>query len=160
MKTLILYSTTYGYAEEIAIALAERYSEATIQNIQMNKKVDLSAYDHVVLGGSVYVGKIHKDLVAFAVSHEAELLNKKLGLFICCLFGDKYMEEMHANFSDALIDHAYATENFGGKLQTEKMSFVHKMIMKVVAKSERGKAPVKAYPERVDAFVAKCKNQV
>ena len=153
MKTLILYSTTYGYAEEIANALANQYGEAVVQNIQKNKTVDLSAYDHVVLGGSVYMGKIHKDLSTFALDHENELLNKKLGLFICCLFGDKFIEEMQANFPAKLIEHAYVTENFGGKLQVEKMSFLHKTIMKMVAKSSQGKGPIEAYPQRIEHFV-------
>lgn len=153
MKTLILYSTTYGYAEEIAKSIASRYPDATLQNIQKNKNVDLNPYDHVILGGSIYIGKVHKDLAAFAATHESELLTKKLGLYICCLFGDKYMEEMKANFPLSLIEHAYATENFGGKLQNDKMSFMHKMIMTMVAKSEQGKEPIAAYPERVDAFV-------
>lgn len=159
MKTLILYSTTYGYTEEIAMALAKHYTDATTQNIKKNTKVDLSKYDHVILGGSVYMGRVNKKLTDFAKMHEAELLQKKLGLFICCLVDDKYMEEMSANFSAALIDHAYVKENFGGKLQTEKMSFMHKMIMKMVAKSEQGKEPVKAYPERVDAFAKLMENQ-
>jgi len=153
MKTLILYSTTYCYAEEIAKLIANRIPETTLQNIQKNKTVDLTPYDHVILGGAIYIGKVHKDLVAFAAAHESELLTKKLGLFICCLFGDKYMEEMKANFPLSLIKHAYTSENFGGKLQTDKMSFMHKMIMKMVAKSEQGKEPVVAYPKRVDAFV-------
>jgi menaquinone-dependent protoporphyrinogen oxidase len=153
MKTMILYSTTYGYAEEIAKSIASHYPEATLQNIQKNKIVDLTLYDHVILGGSVYMGKVHKKLAAFAAMHEGELLTKKLGLYLCCIIGDKYMDEMKANFPLSLIEHAYATENFGGKLQTDKMNFMHKMIMKMVAKSEQGKEPVVAYPERVEHFV-------
>ncbi|MGB7595383.1 MAG: flavodoxin domain-containing protein, partial [Erysipelotrichaceae bacterium] len=118
MKTLILYSTTYGYAEEIAKLIANRIPETTLQNIQKNKNVDLTLYDHVILGGSIYIGKVHKDLASFAAAHESELLTKKLGLYICCLFGDKYMEELKANFPLSLIEHAYASENFGGKLQS------------------------------------------
>jgi menaquinone-dependent protoporphyrinogen oxidase len=156
MKTLILYSTTYGYAEEIAQSIASYYPEATLQNIQKNKNVDLANVDHVILGGSVYMGKVHKNLTVFAAMHEGELLTKKLGLYLCCLFGDKYMEEMKTNFPLSLIEHAYATENFGGKLQTDKMNFMHKMIMKMVAKSEQGKEPVAAYPERVEHFVKQC----
>ncbi len=157
MKTLILYSTTYGYAEEIAKSLASHFDHCDIQNIQKRANIDLSTFDHIILGGSIYVGKVHKDLSTFAQEHESELLTKKLGLFLCCLFGDKYMEEMQANFPATLIEHAYATENFGGKLQTEKMSFVHKMIMKMVAKSEQGKNPIVAFPERVEGFVNRSK---
>jgi menaquinone-dependent protoporphyrinogen oxidase len=153
MKTLILYTTTYGYSEEIAKSIASHYPDATLQNIQKDRNVDLSKVDHVILGGSVYMGKIHKSLSSFALAHESELLKKKLGLYVCCLYGDKYMEEMKTNFPSTLIEHAYATENFGGKLQTEKMSFLHKMIMKMVAKSEQGMGVVLAYPERVEEFV-------
>jgi len=72
MKTLILYSTTYGYAEEIAKLIANRIPETTLQNIQKNKNVDLTPYDHVILGGSIYIGKIYKVLAAFAAEHEAD----------------------------------------------------------------------------------------
>jgi menaquinone-dependent protoporphyrinogen oxidase len=153
MKTLILYSTTYGYAEEIAQSIASHYPDAVVQNIQKNNKVDLSLYDHVILGGSVYMGKVHKELTQFATKYERELLEKKLGLYLCCLFEDKYMEEMQANFSAKLIGHAYTAMNFGGKLQTDKMNFLHKTIMKMVSKSKEGQGPVNAYPERVEEFV-------
>jgi menaquinone-dependent protoporphyrinogen oxidase len=153
MKTLVLYSTTYGYAEEIAQSIAAYYPAAVVQNIQKNNKVILSQFDHVILGGSVYMGKIHKDMTQFAAKYENELLEKKLGLFLCCLFEDKYMEEMQANFSAKLIDHAYTAMNFGGKLQTAKMNFLHKTIMKMVSKSKEGQGPVNAYPERVEEFV-------
>ena len=72
MKTLILYTTTYGYTQEIVDEMKKRIPDATAINLQKTTEVNLEAYDSVILGGAIYVGKVHKNLIEFAKTHELQ----------------------------------------------------------------------------------------
>jgi len=154
MKTLIIYSTSYGYTSEVVARMARQLLEVTAINIVEDKTVDLDAYDQVILGGSIYVGRVHKDLAAFIKNNQEKLLNKPLKLFLCCAFEAKFQEDLALNFSPELLAHAQKVENFGGRITMDKLSFGHKIMAKMVAKTPEGKQPVNAYPERVEAFLA------
>lgn len=153
MRTLILYTTTYGYTQEIVDEMKKRIPDATAINLQKTTEVNLETYDSVILGGAIYVGKVHKNLIEFAKTHENALLKKELRLFLCCAFEANFNEEIITNFPARLIEHASSIENFGGKLQVEKMNFAHKMMVKMISKTPEGSKPILTHPERIETFL-------
>lgn len=155
MKTLIIYATTYGFTEKCMNMLKEKLAgEVDIINIKKQKISDISGYERVIIGGSIYMAQIQKEIKAFLNKSVNELLNKEIGLFLCCGFADHF--EMHLNFvfPALLIEKAKAKECFGGEIVMEKLSFLHKLITKAVSKAGNKDTGLTALPlfDNIDVF--------
>ncbi|NLY38245.1 MAG: hypothetical protein GX044_02975 [Firmicutes bacterium] len=65
METLIAYSTRYGCVEKCAKMLAEKLDgKVTLVNL-LKMRVDPAPYERVIVGGSIYIGKIQKEVRDF-----------------------------------------------------------------------------------------------
>lgn len=138
MKVLIAYASKYGCTEKCARMLKQKiHEEAELYNLKVGKTVDLKEYDKVIIGGSVYMGKIQKEVTEFCTKHINELKQKKIGLFICGMRdGDFAKEEINANFPKELLDRA-ASEFFGGEYVFGKMNMMERFIVKKIAKTDK-----------------------
>jgi menaquinone-dependent protoporphyrinogen oxidase len=137
-KTLIAFAGKHGCAEECAGTLAEKIGgDTVVWNLKEKKQLDLGAFDKIVIGGSIYAGRIMKEAKEFARKNEAVLEGKTLGLFICgTAEGDTAKQQLEGSFPPSLCETALAKESFGGKLIMSKMNFLEKKIIKAVAKVE------------------------
>lgn len=155
MKTLIVYGSKYGFTRECAEKLSSCIGEqAAIKSVKDVKPRDLLAYDGIVLGSPVYMGRLDKFIVQFSRAYKTELLNRKLGFFICCGTPDE-QAHYYRNCIDAnLLEHASIQTGFGGELREDKMSFMHRLITKMVKKeTEKKNLPKPSYREgSIEAF--------
>ncbi len=152
MKTIIIYASTYGYAEKCAKRLAGEMGGSTeAADAGKNAPESLDSYEAVILGGSIYMGQIQKKLKEYMEAHKAELLTKKLGLFICSGLPEDLEQEFSANFPKELLDAAVAKEYFGGVLDKSKMGLGHRMITKMMESviKKEGKEGPKEMPENI-----------
>ena len=82
MKSIIIFSTKYGCAEKTAKMLQSKMKgDVRMVNIVKDKVPALDEFDAVILGGSIYMGRIQKELTAFISGNLPALLKKKVGLF-------------------------------------------------------------------------------
>ncbi|GAA0737294.1 flavodoxin domain-containing protein [Clostridium oceanicum] len=138
MKSIIIYSTKYGSAEKASELLKENMvGEVELVNIMKQTVPDIKGYDNVILGGSVYIGKIQKKLTNYINENIDELLKKRIALFICSGSLDKkiiqkYIKEL---FNPKLYNKAICTDTFGYEICFEKMNFIEKFMMKKMKKS-------------------------
>jgi menaquinone-dependent protoporphyrinogen oxidase len=135
MKGIIIYATKYGCTEKAVKLLQSKISEEIkIVNVEKEKAPDLSLYDTVILGGPIYVGKMHSVLSNYMQQNREVLKRKRLALFICAGEEDPaIMEKQLASaFPKELYKHAIIREVFGGELHLDKMSFITKLILRVV----------------------------
>ena len=73
-KTLIAYATKHGSTEECARSLAGKMnSESDLLNLKEKKHVDLNAYDKIIIGGSIYAGRIQIEVSEFCSKNLTEL---------------------------------------------------------------------------------------
>lgn len=153
MSTLIVYATKYGCTEKCAKALAEKISGSVeLRNVKAVKAADLSKYEKIIIGGSIRVGKIQKEISDFCGTNLHLLKEKKIGLFICCMRDGEIAEtELNSSFPQALLNHAQAKEYFGGEFIFKKMNFLDRLIVKKVAKVETDVSNILA--ENIDRFV-------
>lgn len=137
-KVLIAYASKHGCTEECAKTLAGKMNtEVDLCNLKEKKQIDLTTYDKVILGGSIYAGRIQKEVKDFCSKNESVLKGKKLGLYICGMSqGDDAKKQLMSAFPQGLLDAALVKENFGGKMEISKMNFMEKKIIKMVAKVE------------------------
>lgn len=149
MKTLIIYASTYGYTEEMVKKMvSESDTNVEALNIVSNCDVELAKYDAVILGSSIYVGQIHKELKNFIQKNMNELLVKKLGIFLVCGFEAQFDTHIKNNFSEVLTQHATSIVYLGGKIQKDRLKFGHKLMVNMIEKTPEGMKPIPMYPNR------------
>ncbi len=134
MKTLVTYATNHGATAAAAETLGQAIGgDVTVLDIKDDPKHDISAYDTVLLGGSIHAGNIQRRVRKFCESNKTALLGKRLGLFVSCMYeGDKARQQFDAAYPSSLRTHASAEGFFGGILNWEKMNFIERTIVKKV----------------------------
>ncbi len=150
MRIWIGYGSKYGYTRKMVEQLADALeAEVTLQDLKQKDKGSWQHADALILGGSVYAGRLRKEVRSFAAQNKAELLSKPLGLFLC---GMQDKEESEAafrtNFDAELLSAAKVKAFLGGAFQIEKMNVLEKTIIKKVAKGEI--VMEKDYPEELE----------
>jgi menaquinone-dependent protoporphyrinogen oxidase len=153
MKSIIIYSTKYGAAEKAAKILKSKLQgEVELRNIMKESIPVLDEYDNVVLGGSIYVGKIQKKLTEYMEKNLQVLLNKRVGLFLCSgeTNGGQAVKQMEGAFPAELYKKAICKDNFGSEIYYEKMNFFEKFIMKKVKGVNKSYSELKE--ETIDNF--------
>ena len=156
MKNVIIYATKYGSVANAARLLAgELQSETDIVRLGHDDLPTLDEYDSVVVGGSIYIGNIQKEVKKFCLDFEAELLEKKLGLFICAREKneEKHRDIIRKNFPSELIDHSTATGWFGLEVHLEKASFMDRTAIRLIMHVKESFSDLKK--ENIAEFAAK-----
>jgi menaquinone-dependent protoporphyrinogen oxidase len=138
MKTLIVYASKYGTTRKCAEKLAKQLqNQVDLWDLKTGMPIDLSEYYRIVIGGPIYAGKIRKRVRDFVSQHQAYLLQKELGLFICCLDESEVANQQYNSaYPEELRKHAKASGLFGGEVIMEQMNFLERSIMKMIAKDK------------------------
>lgn len=132
---MIIYTTKHGSVGRAANILKSKIEgQVTLVNIMQEKAPSIEEYDYIILGGSIYAGKIQRKLSKFIASHLPLLLSKKVGLFICA--AEQRVEEKEKELINAfpieLSQHALCKEIFGYEIHYEDMNFLEKKIISSV----------------------------
>lgn len=135
MQTCIIYATKHGATKQAVLQLEEKLS-GDIQLIDLKKDAvdQLEDTDNVIIGGSIYMGNIQKDVKQFIENNATLLLTKKIGLFICAGQEDPKVvhDQLHNAFPESLLDHATCKTSFGYIYDFSKLNMVERMIVKKV----------------------------
>lgn len=154
MNTMIIYSSRYGCTADCANYLKEGLSGTAalidIENTD-SKNIEMTGYDTVILGSSIYVGAVSKKLRIFCKENETTLNKKRVGIFLCCAFSEQATEYISKNFPPSLVEHAAAIQTFGSDARTEKMRVIDKLIMKAATKGRE--EVLKISYESMDSFI-------
>lgn len=114
MKTLIIYGSRKGCTKECAEVLGAKGENVTVLDVNKAAYSNCDAYDTVIMGSSIWAGKIHRKMIRFIENNREKLLNKNIGLFICS--GELADDHFSVNFPGDILAHAKARQFFGGKL--------------------------------------------
>ncbi|KTD86516.1 flavodoxin domain-containing protein [Paenibacillus etheri] len=134
MKTIIIYTSKYGCTEKAAYLLKNQLGDETeVVNLMLAKEPTLERYDTVILGGSIYYGKIQKQMTAFTSKYINELDKKRVGLFICAgAKGEEATQELKSSFPEKLYNQSITKEVFGDEIYEEKMTVLDRLVLRVV----------------------------
>lgn len=135
MRTLIVYCSSHGTTEKAAGLVAE-YLEGEVLSVDLKRdKIDfeLKDYDTVIIGGSIHAGSIQRRIKQFIAKHQDELLEKELGLFLCCMReGELAIQQFNQAFPQDLRKNSAAMALFGGEFLVSKMNFFERQVVKKV----------------------------
>ena len=96
MRVLIAYRSRYGATQSCAQFLADRVSaETVLHDLRLPGRPSPADFDVILVGGSIYGGKIQREIGSFCDQERERLLSKKVGLFICSFYdGERGMAEL------------------------------------------------------------------
>ncbi|MCX7921893.1 MAG: flavodoxin domain-containing protein [Clostridia bacterium] len=135
MNTLIIFASKHGTTEKCASILSKKLTgKVDLHNLKAGAAPDLTKYDKVIIGGSIYAGRIQKEVSTFCSQNLSLLKDKKLGLFICCMFPNNAETQLNGAFPQELLNSTAAKENFGGEMKFSDMNFGEKFLTKMVSK--------------------------
>lgn len=127
--TAIVYMSKHGTTRKVALLMKELLKEekVTLINLEEEEPVDLSGCDRFIIGGSVHMGKIQKEIQAFCLKNMPILKAKPLGLFLCCMYeGVEAEEQFNFAFPDELRAAAKSKALMGYELYFDRMNFIDK----------------------------------
>jgi len=139
MKTLIAYSTTLGCTEQCASKLKEDLGDdVEMVRISLRRRYKLQDYTSIIIGGSIHEGMIQRSVFKFCENYLEILLQKPVGLFVCCMDPDADEKELiDRAFPDKLVKHALASGFFGGELNIKKMNLLQKIMTRKAARLQK-----------------------
>lgn len=137
MKTLVAYATKHGASEKCAKLLAEKLEgEVDVVNLK-GSSINISQYEKVVVGGSVYAGMIRKEVKQFLAANLEVIKNKKFGMFVCGMSDGEQMDKVISMaYPQELRDKATAVSSFGTQMLMKDLGFFERFIVKKIAKTD------------------------
>ncbi|WP_209123782.1 flavodoxin domain-containing protein [Alkalihalobacillus sp. BA299] len=135
MKYLIVFSSLHGTTEKAAhhiceyfkndVELVDLYNEAPLRELEI--------YDVIIIGVSIHLSSIQRQVKQFLKTNLDILLTKKVGLFLCCMNeGELAKEQFNKAFPSELREHSIANGLFGGELLFSQMNFLEQQIIQKV----------------------------
>jgi menaquinone-dependent protoporphyrinogen oxidase len=131
MTVLVTYGTKHGSTREVAEAIA-----ATLRNAGSDVALepagavrDVTPYDAVVLGGSLYAGRWHPDARHLLSRHREELARRPVAVFALGpkTLADDEVAQSRLQLTKALSDvpevRPAATAVFGGVVDPKRLHF-------------------------------------
>lgn len=135
MKILIAYAGKTGTTQKCAELLAQSLPEAVVINLEKEEPEPLDQYDGIVIGGSIRMGRLNRQVGKFIDSHYEELMLMRIAFFICCGMPQASSKYFSENFSAAMLNHAVEYQCFGGELALEKVHGWERMVVKMALKA-------------------------
>ncbi len=136
MKVLIIYATRGGVSRRCAEMLYEKLAdstEVTLCNINDGAPAP-DGFDTVILGGSIRMSRLNKQLKAYIRTHAETLNQKHCAVFLCCGFAESFDDYVHLQVPKTLIP-SLGIHYFGGELKPDKLKGMDKLIVKAVRSS-------------------------
>ena len=135
-RCLIVYCSSHGTTEK-AVRFLSEILKGEVQTVDLKRekvKFDLRNFDTIIIGGSIHAGNIQRKIKQFITHHYDTLLEKEVGLFLCCMNdGETAIEQFNHAFPQELRKNSEAMGLFGGEFLLSEMNFIEKQIVKKVS---------------------------
>ncbi len=139
---LVAYASVAGSTVEVAEFIAKTMSDQNF-NVDLMPAEDVQSvekYDFVIVGSPVYMGSWKKPAKDFVKIYAKDLKNIPTAYFLTCLAltkenpnlaeVEKYLK------SEREILKPVSEGNFAGRMDFSKLSFLHKLIVKMIGAKE------------------------
>jgi menaquinone-dependent protoporphyrinogen oxidase len=144
MKTLIVYRSSHGCTAKVAREIGSRLG-SKVDYVELRDKhdPDLTSYRRIIVGGSIHAGMIQRRVKEFCIRNREDLLQKELGLFICCMYeGEMARKQFSDAYPEDLRQHAKSTLIAGGELDFGKLSFLERFAVRKAARVEESTSKI------------------
>lgn len=145
-KVLVTYGSWAGSTGEVAETIAATLQEEGLEAVARpaSSVTDLSGYRAVVVGSGIHAGQLHGHVAAFMAMHQQALRQMPVAYFVVCLTMkedteanrqavETYLKTLHDKYPDI---QPVSQGLFAGVMDVDKLSFVLRMMMKVMKLEE------------------------
>ena len=133
MRILIAYAGKNGTTESCVSRLKDQLTGKDVTAVCLDRDtVDPSAYDLIVLGSSVYFGRLRPSVRSFLKQHEDVMAQKRVALFLCCGLSEEYPYYQEKLFPKRVRENAFQVAFFGGSLRLEGLSLLDRMAVRAM----------------------------
>lgn len=130
--------------------LAEKLpGEVTLVNVKNDEIPNLENYDRIIIGGSIYAGRIQKEIKKLCTDFSDLLRKKKPGVFICCGLKDRADKQLKEAFPE-IYDHISVKGYFGYEMDFSRLNFFERLIVRVVSKTKESRSEI--LTENIEKF--------
>jgi menaquinone-dependent protoporphyrinogen oxidase len=135
MKTAIIYASKHGTTGFVAHAAGKLLinDEVVLFDLKDNTRIELHSFGRIIIGSPVYAGSVLPAVRKFSELNLLELLQKEVGIFVCCMFFDKAEEQLNRGFPEVLRKHARSIKHTGGEFRFDDMNFIERLLVKKMA---------------------------
>jgi len=136
IKTAIIYTSHHGTTETVAKLIQQQLQPLPIDliDLKVNKRPCTSNYETIILGSSIHAGKNQGIMQNFCKENMPELLQKRIGLFLCCMNKAESDQNIQNAYPEILRNRAFSIQLMGGEYRMEKMNFIEKFLLKKIVK--------------------------
>lgn len=129
MRSLIVYCSAYGTTREAAQLLRNQLKgEVELVNLEYVTNMHITdGFDTVIIGSSIQLGQIHKKIKLFVNENINSLIQKHIGIFLCCLKEEIAETHLNSNFPKEIRERA-KTAIIGGKIDFSKLTLFEKFV--------------------------------
>lgn len=151
-KLLIVYSSKYGFTLEVINKIKRLLNmEVDVFNVSDKEVPNIENYDTVIIGSSLYFGKIRKDMRIFMNKYKDILLSKRIAIFLCGAQRDAVLNVFENSFPTEVNAKASVKELVGYGVKYKKLNLIDKLIWKTVKGSTDDE--LNFYDDRIELFV-------
>lgn len=141
MKVLIAAASKHGATQEIAAEIGRVLDQAGLDTdvARIDEVGDVEAYEALVLGSAVYMGRWMDSAEQFMTEHGASMIGRPVWLFSSGPVGDPpHPDQQHAVQVQDLVTVSGAREHrlFSGRLDKHLLSFGERAVMLAVRAHE------------------------
>ncbi len=162
MKIAILYISKHGTTEKIAKQIADALAEydCNVIDIKKHKHPDLEKFDYLILGSSIYAGKIQQAMDNFCHQYLAQLQPKVIGLFVCGMqpTEEQREQELMRAFPSELFERTTTKSFLGGEFLFEKMNIWERWIVRHISKVSNSVSMINDHA--VQQFISKLQSHL
>ncbi len=136
----MIYMSRHGTTGKVANLIAEKLERehpVDVMNLARFPALSPEPYDMVIIGGSIHLGQIQEEVRAFCERNLELLLQKEVGLYICCLLRERQEVQLRDAFPVKLLAHSKTHACLGGEFLMERMDHEDWVVARVAAKSDR-----------------------
>jgi len=153
MNVAICYASKTGTTKTCAEKLKKLLPGATLYNLE-TEKMSPEKYACIIVGGSIRMGKLHKEAAAFIKNNKDILMERKCAFFMCNGFPEQAEQFFLQNVEKELLEHSICAASFGGEMDLSKQKGFDKMVAKAVMNSTKNNpdAAPKILEERIAQF--------
>ena len=135
MKTAIIYASKHGTTRLVANEIKKQLAtdEVVLIDLKHQNRIELRQFDRILIGSSVYAGSVMPQVRKFVEQNMVDLLQKEVGIFVCCMFFAKAQEQIEKGFPQTLLEHARSVKHMGGEFRFDEMNFIERLLVKKIA---------------------------
>ncbi len=140
MNILIVYATKTGTTQNCANKIKTEIIDSVVDVVDVKniKNVDLKSYATIILGSSIYMGRINKKMRKFIMKNHSLLLEKQLHLFVCGMArGEEGIKFLQTQIDSQLFNHAKQIKQLGFEIHLEKLNPLFRAIMKKIVEETK-----------------------